>query len=215
MNNNNIYTNDRILSKKDLIAPIISMVAFVMIVISSSYAYFSVGSKSVSQNLSANVQLPARCIASVSENKACSTSLSVAQMKPGSGGSTYSTAVCSNINITVNGNQGCYCSFYVYVNAVAATDFAAANYVTNSIAYAVNTDITGSFASGTNIAAGWSSTLIEYKIINVETTGTASTAEYKLYWKMRNLNVDQDKMSGRSYRGKLEITTPNCSMPSS
>ena len=195
------------LSKKDLISPIISMVAFLLIIIGSSYAYFTKGSMGSAANVGANVQLPARCIASVT-NTTCSSSLMQLQMTSNKVG-TNTTSTCG-VSVTVNGNKNCHCSYDIFLNTTSS--FASSVYVSSSITY----QLTGSYTvPETSVSAGWGGGgLIATDTITIATTGTAITKTYNLIWRIKNINANQDVMAGRSFNASLEFHGA-CSIPTS
>ena len=204
INNNNVYN----VSKKEIITPIISMVAFLLLLVGASYAYYTNGGTGSAANVGANVQLPARCIASVSTNSTCSASLTQAQMTTANVGSS-NVSNCA-ITVTVNGNKNCTCSYVLNLTPSVSGAYATANYVANSVTY----QITGSgTVAETNIAVGWTGTkpVLSSQSVTVATTGTAVSKTYYLNLKMYNRNADQDKMASKAFGAILEAT-PTCSI---
>ena len=202
--------NEKVVSKKDLVAPIVSIIAFLLLLGGASYAYYNIGSVATGGNVGANVQLPARCIATVSSNSTCSASLTTAEMNPANKGVKSNTASCG-ITVTVNGNKNCSCSYTTQLLTSNATAFTSTHYVTNSMSYAISG---GRQVAETNIAAGWTNntSVLASKTLTVATTGTAVSETLTLALKMYNRDADQDKMAGKSYVMYL-YASPTCSIP--
>ena len=202
---------EKVMSKRDLIAPIVSILAFLLLLGGASYAYYTIGTQATGGNVGGNVQLPARCIASVTTNSTCSTSLSTAQMNPVNKG-VSNTATCG-FTVTVNGNQGCACTYTTQLLSTNAAAFGSSYYVTNSISYAISG---GRSVAETNVTAGWTNntSVLAAKTLTVATTGTAVNETLNLTLKMYNRDANQDIMAGKSYVMYL-YASPSCSIPTS
>ena len=206
---------EKVKSKRDLIAPIVSILAFLFLLGGASYAYYTIGSQATGGNVAGNVQLPARCIASVTTNSTCNTSLTVAQMNPSNksvAANNQSSTTCG-FTITVNGNQGCACTYNTQLKSTNVSAFGSSYYVANSISYAITGDRQ---VAETNIPVGWTenSAVLAQKTLTVAQTGTAVQENLNLVLKMYNRDADQDKMSGKAYVLYL-YANPSCSIPTS
>ena len=205
------------ISKKDLIAPIISIVAFLLLIGGASYAYYSIGTVSNSNVLvRGNITLPARCIASTSKTDCTIAAPTLTQMTPNNASNSTaktSSAACQVV-VTVNGNKNCTCSYIVTVAPVsnALYNFASAVYVTNSISYQITGNAT---VAETLIPAGWttSNTVASAQSITVATTGTAVSKSYNMTVKFYNRVTNQDVMANKSYKINFATNTPVCTIP--
>ncbi len=219
--------NEKITSKRDLIAPIVSIVAFLLLLGGASYAYYNIGATATGGNVAGNVQIPARCVATVTANQTCSASLNTSQMNPENKGVASNIASCG-FSITVNGNQGCTCTYTTQLLTTNATSYTGPYYVSNAISYYINGDRS---VSETNVTVGWTNntSVLGSKSLIVTNTGTAVTENLTLYMKMKNLDESQDgyysngtakpaatagNMVGRSYVMYL-YASPSCSIPTS
>ena len=119
--------NEAWISKKELIIPIISIIVFLLLVSSASYAYYtqSVGSATGAANISnANLVVPRGCTflsaatnCTITANNATTTAftdtvITRAEMSQAYKGNSVAQATC-NLNIGVQGTAGCKCNYTV------------------------------------------------------------------------------------------------------
>jgi hypothetical protein len=129
--------NEAWISKKELIIPIISIIVFLLLVGSASYAYYtqSVGSATGAANISnANLTVPRGCtfIANatncvITANNATTTAftdsvITRAEMSQTYAGNSVAKATCT-LNIGVQGTAGCKCNYTVSLAGSEPIDY--------------------------------------------------------------------------------------------
>ena len=208
--------NEAWISKKELIIPIISIIVFLLLVGSASYAYYtqSVGSATGAANISnANLTVPRGCtfIANATNcvilgNTATTTSftdayISRAEMSQTYAGNSIAQSTC-NLNIGVQGNQGCRCTAFVDLVGQVAT-----NYVPDSL----KAQITSSNTAHNQALQSINTINSHVSILKVATTGTAVYENISMVLKAYNINSNQDGQAGINYSYTMSAK-PICSI---
>ena len=204
--------NEKIFTKKEILTPIISIVAFLIMVIGASYAYYSVTTGSAATlNANANVNLETVGCGMTTTNCAIWVNQTAAGMAPGAAGTNVSSNCTMKIQLT--GLSSCSCTYTVLVKTNTNADWASSRYVTNSISYSISTD-RGRSVAETKIAENGITTAGTQVLTSYTINGTNATTNHEnITFNVRayNLNANQDVMASKQYFLYLQAT-PTCSL---
>ncbi len=200
---------------KKLIAPLISIIGFLLLLGGASYAYYtqsigSIGDPSNIANANMTVQRGCTFLSNatncvITANTASTTNftdsyISRAEMAQGFAGNSIAQSSCA-LNIGVQGQAGCRCT--VLIDAVGTRY----GYVADSIKAQIVSTNTSHSQSLRSI-----NTITRFNtILKVASTGTAVYENLALTVKAFNLNANQDTQVGVSFIYKLRAT-PVCSV---
>ena len=205
----NNYTEKKV-NGKQFIAPIIALVALVLITGGISYAYFT-WTATTPMYTNVNVTYPAKSTRKCTLSKTdCSVTVNYNDMGAAKGASstTVGTATC-NLNASVTGFVNDSVTYDVYIKAI--TTKASYNYSDNEFSAQVNSLGTVNIKNAMmNTNQGWYLGSVTNK---VTTAGTAvnANAAVKIYFK--NLNKNQDALQGFSHKFIVYAQQYTCNLP--
>ncbi len=205
------------ISKKELVAPVMSIVAFLLLLVGASYAYYSqsVGAATGAANI-ANINMTimrgctflssaTKCTITANNSTVINASDSVitrGEMIYNRRNNQAAVATC-NLNIGVGGAANCGCTYSVSV--VAST--AVPSGIANSVTMTIGSTITSHNLTERNIAAA---TVVSSNILRVATTGTNVYENFSLTLKAYNRDAVQDPLAGSTYVYYLRATPSDC-----
>ena len=199
-------------TKKQLIFPIIAIGIFILLVGSASYAYFtqSIGGATGAANISNGNAVNPRGCSFVSSATHCNIAsntqfatnftdnyVSFMEMQESFKNNRVATTSCS-LNIAVNGNQGCMCSYSVHLAGINNVAYLTKNINTYTAitAKATSTNTSHSISETylTNVGA-----LVLNNTLTVATTGTAVRENITVVVNVYNRDRNQDYITGRKF----------------
>ncbi len=206
------------ISAKYIIAPLVSVLAFILLLGGASYAYYTqtVGNIGDAANISnANLSVPRGCTflssatnCVITGNSGTTTAftdayISTAEMSQTYNGNSVAQSTCA-LNIGVQGAAGCKCTYTVAVAGTTTT-----NYVTGSLKAAITSTNTSHSKSETDIAS--IGTVVSANVLTVPSNGATVYENFAVTLKAYNVNGIQDNQQGISYVYYLRAT-PTCTV---
>ncbi len=197
-------------------APLISIIAFLLLIGGASYAYYSqsVGGIGNPSNISnANLTVPRGCTFLASATNCVITSsdgtttnftdsiISRAEMSQSYAGNNVAQSTCA-LNIGVQGQAGCRCTAFIDMHGSSTT-----NFITSSLQAQLTSSNTSHSQSLRSI-----NTITNYTTtLKVSTTGTAVYENTALTLKAYNINSSQDAIAGVNFVYSLKAD-PICTV---
>lgn len=211
-------------SLRYIVTSLVSITAFLLLLGGASFAYYtqSVGSATGDANIAnAQVTVPRGCTfvssatncvlekSSAGTTDFTDSNISIAEMSPAYKGNSVAETTCA-LNVGVQGNQGCKCTYTVSLVGQTTTD-----YVAGSLKAAITSTNTSHSKTETDVES--LSTIVTAKsdysanTLTVASTGTAVYENFAVTLKAYNVDDDQDAMAGGTYVYYLRAT-PTCSV---
>lgn len=210
MENNNQET--KWITKKELVAPIISITAFLVLLVGASYAYYAVTNANpadVNAISNVNATMPKVCtfianatdctITSGASSSTTDSVISLAEMTNESlKGSSVAQATC-NLNLNLTGNVGCKCDYTVTM-ASNGSVFTPTTSGVNEFTAAITGSITVAEANINTITSVDSGTM-------AVTGSSAVTKTYSMTTRFYNTSAQQQStIAGITFKYKLSAS---------
>ena len=211
--------SERWISKKELVIPVMSIIAFLLLIGSASYAYYTqaVGGTTAAANISnANLVVPRGCTflstatnCTITSNNATTTAftdavITRAEMAQAYAGNRVATKSCA-LNIGVQGTAGCKCTYSVSVAGTTTT-----NFIAGSIKASITSTNTAHSKTETDMSS--LSTIVSSNVLQVATTGTAVYENFSVVLNVYNINESQNNQASVKYSYYLRATPSSCTV---